>query len=158
LIVFDAHADCIKPGKEPTHEEWLRAVIESGFPADSVLLVGVRNLWQEEIEFLAKNKIRRVNMNELNNNLEEVVDMIMEFASGKKLYVSLDIDVIDPAFASGTGYLEAGGLTSRQMIYILSRIARMKNLSAVDIVEVNPSRDKSGGTVRLAAKLLSELI
>ncbi len=45
LIVFDAHADCMTPMKEPTHEEWLRKLIEDGFPAKNILLVGVRNMW-----------------------------------------------------------------------------------------------------------------
>jgi len=45
LIVFDAHADCMQPMKEPTDEEWLRALIEQGFRSENLLLVGVRNLW-----------------------------------------------------------------------------------------------------------------
>jgi len=157
LIVFDAHADSCIPGKEPNHEEWLRALIEQGFPADSVLLVGVRNIWKEEIEFLAKNKVKRINMNELNNNIEEVTDIIMEFASGKELYVSFDIDVVDPAFAPSTGYKEPAGLTSRQAVYIVSRISKMKNLKAFDIVEVDSEKD-DGRTVKLAGKLLAELL
>ena len=69
LIIFDAHADCMKTMKEPTHEELLRALVEEGFPAKNILLVGARNLWQEEIKFLAENKIKRISINELNNNL-----------------------------------------------------------------------------------------
>ena len=82
----------------------------------------------------------------------------MEFASGKNAYVSFDIDVIDPAFALSTGHLEPGGLTSRQAIYIISRISKMKNLKCVDIVEVDSENDKEGLTVKLAAKLLAELL
>src|SRR3989338_6506432 len=63
LIVFDAHPDCMKAGKEPTHEEWLRAIVEQGFPGKNVLLVGARNSDQEEISFLSKNKIRQINLN-----------------------------------------------------------------------------------------------
>ena len=158
LIVFDAHPDCMKPGKNPSHEEWLRALVEQGFKPGNILLVGARNSYKDEIEFLAENKIRQINMNQLNNNLEETTDIIMEFAHGKSLYVSFDIDIIDPAFAPSTGYLEPGGLTGRQAIYILQRISLMKNLKAVDIVEVNSEKDESGVTVKLAAKLLAELL
>jgi len=158
LIVFDAHADCCKPGKEPTHEEWLRGLIDYGFNPENVLLVGARTIWREEIKFLSENRIKRINMNELNNNLEEITDVIMEFASGKELYVSFDIDVVDPVFAPSTGYLEVGGLTSRQAAYILSRINKMKNLKCFDLVEVNSENDKTGFTIKLASKLLAELL
>ncbi len=158
LIVFDAHADCDVPTKNPTHEEWLRALIEKGFPVGNILLVGVRKLWKIEIEFLSKNKIKTVNMNELLLNIDEVTDIIMEFSSGKELYVSWDIDVIDPVFAPNTGYLVPGGLTSRQALYILSRISKMKNLKCFDLVEVDGENDKTGLTVTLASKLLGELL
>jgi agmatinase len=87
-----------------------------------------------------------------------MVDVIMEFANGKELYVSLDIDVVDPVFAPATGYPEAGGLTSREIIYIMQRINMMKNLRAVDIVEINEKNDASQVTVKLGAKILAELI
>jgi len=159
LIVFDSHADCMGPMKEPTHEEWLRALIEKGFPKENILLVGARNIYREEIEFLEKNRIKRVSINELQNNLEEVTDMIMEFSLGKELYVSLDIDVLDPVFAPSTGYPEAGGLTTRQLLYILSRINKIKTLKVIDLVEIDSEGDKNKDflTVRTGAKLIFEL-
>ena len=158
LIVFDAHADCMQAMKEPTHEEWLRALIESGFPAENILLVGVRNLWKDELVFLREKNIRRISVNQLQENLQDICDTIMEFSNGKELYVSVDIDVIDPAFAPATGYPEPGGLTSREFIYLIQRINKIKNLQAVDIVEINPEKDKDGSTVKLGAKILSELL
>ncbi|MEN7982420.1 MAG: arginase family protein [Nanoarchaeota archaeon] len=158
LIVFDAHADCMEPMNEPTHEEWLRKLIEDGFPPQNVLLVGVRNIWKSELVFLKEKGIRAINFNRFLGNIEEVCDSIMEFANGKELYVSIDIDVIDPAFAPGTGYREIGGLTSRQFIYLIQRIKKMKNLCAVDLVEINPEKDRDNLTVKLGAKIISELI
>jgi len=160
LIVFDAHADCMPVMKNPTHEEWLRALIEKGFPAENVLLVGARNLEKEEIEFLSENKIKQIGMDKLMLNLEELTDTIMEFAFGKELYVSFDIDVVDPAFAPSTGYKEVGGLTSGQALYILLRMNKMKNLKVFDLVEVNSENDKKKDsmTVKLASKLLAELL
>ena len=158
LIVFDAHADCMKPMKEPTHEEWLRGLIEDGFPVKNILLVGVRNSWKDELEFLKKNNIRIITMNQLMEDLQDTCDVIMEFSKNKELYVSIDIDVIDPAFAPATGYQEPGGLTSRQFIYLIQRINKIKNLRALDIVEINPKKDKEGLTVKLGSKILGELI
>ncbi len=160
LIVFDSHPDCMPTTdkKTPTHEEWLRALIESGFPAENVLLVGARNSDRQEIEFVSKNKIRIISMNQMLSDLQDSCDIIMEFSHGKELYVSVDIDVIDPAFAPSTGYMEPGGLTSRQFIYLIQRINKMRNLRAVDIVEINEKHDKEKTTVKLGAKILAELL
>ncbi|MFH1501153.1 MAG: arginase family protein [archaeon] len=160
LIVFDAHADSMKPMKQPTHEEWLRALVEDGFPKESILLVGARNIEQEELIWLNKEGIKRIDIGELINNIEDTTDAIMEFSSRKNLYVSLDIDVVDPVYAPSTNYPEAAGLSSRQLIYIFQRIAMMKNLKAVDIVEVDSEKDKKKDnvTVKLAAKIVAELV
>ncbi len=157
LIVFDAHADCMPAGKNPTHEEWLRALVEAGFPAKNILLVGARNIERGELIFLNEQGIKRIDINQLNNNIEETTDIIMEFGAGKQVYVSLDIDVVDAAFAPDTGYPEVGGLSSRQVLYIVSRISLMKNLKGFDIVEIDC--EKPGNmSVKLGARLLGELI
>jgi arginase family enzyme len=162
LIVFDAHPDCMPVTKGcekyPTHEEWLRALIEQGFPAKNVLLVGSRNPDIQEIEFLKEKNIRTISTNQLIENLEETCEIIMEFSDRKELYLSLDIDVVDPAFAIGTGYKEPGGLTSREFIYIIQRLNKIKRLRGVDLVEINPKIDINNMTVKLGAKILSEII
>lgn len=158
LIVFDAHADCIKPGKEPTHEEWLRKIVEEGFPGENIILVGARNIWSGEREFLNKNKIQVFGMKQIHESKEDICDIIMEKVRlGDGFYISIDIDVLDPAFAPGTGYLEPGGMTSRELIYFLQRLLLLNNFKGGDIVEINPDKD-DGRTVKLGAKILSELI
>jgi agmatinase len=158
LIIFDSHADCMPAMKEPSNEEWLSKLIEEGFPAGNILLVGTRNMKKQEILFVKKNNIKIIDMNQILTDMEEACDFIMEFSNGKELYVSIDLGVIDPAFAPGTGYPEPGGLTSRQFIYLIQRINKIKNLRAIDIVEVNPKKDKDNMTVKLGAKILSELL
>jgi len=158
LIVFDAHADCMEPMKEPTHEEWLRKLVEDGFPTENILLVGVGNIWKDEIIFLKKHKIKIITMNQLLEDLQDTCDTIMEFSNNKELYVSIDIDVIDPAFAPATGYQEPGGLTSRQFIYLIQRINKIKDLRGIDIIEINPEKDKDNLTIKLGAKILGELL
>lgn len=158
LIVFDSHADCMTPMKEPTHEEWLRKLIEEGFPKENVLIVGLRNCWKDEIKFLKENRIKTLSIANLTEDLRDMCDTIMEFSNGKELYVSIDIDFIDPLFAPATGYPEPGGLSSRQFIYLIQRIKKIKTLRAADIVEINEKKDKDKITVKLGAKILSELI
>jgi len=158
LIVFDSHADCMTPMKEPTHEEWLRKLIEDGFPIENILIVGLRNVWKDEIKFLKENKIKTLSMTNLTNDLPDMCDMIMEFSNGKELYVSVDIDFIDPVFAPATGYPEPGGITSRQFLYLIQRIKKIRTLRAIDIVEINEKKDKDRITVKLGAKILAELL
>jgi arginase len=72
------------------------------------------------------------------------------------LYISLDLDAIDPAFAPGVSHYEPGGFTSREVISILQSL--QANVVGADLVELNPSRDPSGITAMLAAKLFKELL
>ena len=154
LIVFDAHADCMPALQEPTHEEWLRKLVEKGWKPENVVLVGLRKIEPEELAFLNGNRIRYFEMRNIENK-EDICDLIMEASHGRKLYVSFDIDVVDPAFAPGTGYQEPGGFSSQDILYFARRISRMKNLKAVDIVEVF-AEDKM--TVKLAARTLEEFL
>lgn len=162
LIVFDSHPDLmpVTKGTEkfPNHEEWLRDLIERGFPTENILLVGIRNPAREEISFIKEKKIKTISIDEILLDVENICDTIMEFSSGKELYVSVDIDAIDPAFAPATGYPEPGGISSREFVYLIKRINKIKNLRAVDIVEINPAKDRNGLTVKLGAKILSEFL
>lgn len=157
LIVFDAHPDLMEPvdRKIPTHEEWLRGLVEDGFPVENILLVGVRNIDVVEKKYLQEKGIKRMSVEELMFNLETKSDAIMEFGYGKEVYVSIDIDVVDPAYAPGTGYLEPGGISSRELLYVLRRISKMKNLRAIDLVEINPSCDFNDMTSRLGEKIIN---
>ncbi len=162
LVVFDAHPDCMEPVDKnaPTHEEWLRGLVEVGFPPENILLVGVRNSDLKETSFIKENRIRTISVDQLTEDLHETCDAIMEFSNSKELYISIDIDVIDPAFAPSTGYPEPCGLTSRDFLYVLKRLNKIKNLRAVDLVEINEEKDENFGniTVKLGSKILSELI
>jgi agmatinase len=159
LIVFDAHADCVEPGKEPTHEEWLRGVIESGFSGDRVVLISARNFYEEELEFIKKNKITLISMDVLQEDLQEVCDLVMERArKSKGFYISIDLDCVDPGFAPGVAYTEPGGMSSRELIYFLKRLSLLDNFRGADIVEINPDKDVNGITVKLGAKLLIEMM
>jgi len=159
LIVFDAHADLNNPGKEPTHEEWLRGLIEDGFDAKNIVLISSRNLYKDEIDFLKENEITWIKMDVLQEDIQGVCDLIMERARNSSgFYISIDIDAVDPGFAPGTGYLEPGGLSSRELIYFIKRLSLLENFKGADIVEINPNLDVNGMTVKLGAKLLGEMI
>lgn len=158
LIVFDAHTDCDYANKEPTHEEWLRAVIEKGFvKSENVVLVGVRKVWDVEKKFLIDREIKV--FSEI-FDMEAVADYITEKANGKAVYVSVDIDVLDPAFAPAVSYPEPNGLTSRELFYLLKRIFCIKSLRVLDVVEVVPEKDEKHDyrTVKVTAKIVEEFL
>ncbi|MBU2496730.1 MAG: arginase family protein [Nanoarchaeota archaeon] len=160
LLVLDAHADCMHNFQPATHEDWLKTLIENGnIKAENVLLVGLRNLDEIEISFLNKNKVNSFSCKEIfNEGLQETTHAIMEILRKyKNLYLSLDIDIADPAFAPSVSYAEPGGLTSRELIYFIQKILLLKNLKAADIVEVNAA-DDNGLTTKLAAKIAKELL
>ncbi|MDH3353516.1 MAG: arginase family protein [Nanoarchaeota archaeon] len=157
LIVFDAHADCDDPAQEPTHEEWLRATIERGFDPSKVILIGVRKMWENEKKFLVENGVK---IFEEINDIEAAGDYITEKANGADVYVSIDIDVLDPAFAPAVSYPEVNGLSSKELFYLLKRIFHIKSLKAIDVVEVVPEKDEKYDyrTVKIAAKIVEDFL
>ena len=159
LIMFDAHADCMEPMQEPTHEELLRSAIEYGFKPENVVLIGIRKIEPEEKGFLNKNGVKV--FSEINaGNIEAIGDYITENANGKKIYVSIDVDVLDSVFAPGVNVPEPLGLNSRDLFYLLRRVFHIKSLKAIDVVEVVPDIDEKYDfrTVKIAAKIIQDFL
>jgi len=159
LIIFDSHPDCMESGKIPDNHSWLRKLIEEGYNPSGIILISTRNMNLEELEFLEENKILIIKMDLLREDMESVCDLVMERARNSSgFYISIDIDSIDPAYAPGTADIEPGGLSSRDILYFIKRLKLLKNLKGADIVEINPKLDFNNMTVKLGAKILSELI
>lgn len=160
LLVFDAHPDLMKPMKEPTHEEWLRAVVEIGFNPENILIVGVRknskNVDKKEISFAKKNGIKIIYSDEVEIRKKE----ILEFISSGKLYFSLDIDVLDSSIISSTGYPEKEGLSEKQFFSLIKDVSNSKNFFAGDLVEVNflkGDKNTNKRALNLSRKILKTL-
>lgn len=142
LIIFDSFLDCKKTENFASNRNWLRKVIEDGFNPKNILIVGVNNLGKEEFNFIKEKGIRIFPNDKFLLDLEESCDVIMEFSSGKKLYVSLDFNV-----------LKNNGINERELIYLTSRINKMRNLCAFDLTEITKDDE-----VKLGAKIVSELV
>jgi len=161
LIILDAHPDVDECTDIPTHEDYLRKLIDEGLvKGENVILVGIRNYGANEMEFIKKNKIKNYSARSIfENGIQEVADSITEIASSfSEVYLSIDIDVADSVFVPGTGMPEPAGLSSREVIYLVQRIRLLRNLTKADIVEVNPSLDLNNCTSRFAARILEELL
>ncbi|AJF60930.1 TPA: arginase family protein [Candidatus Woesearchaeota archaeon] len=160
LLVFDAHLDCENDFSPPTHEDYLRVLIGEGhLKKENAVVIGVRNMHTNELEFAKKSKLKIFSMPEIYQEGRHVVaDSFMSVARKfDALYISVDVDVLDPAFAPGTGYTEPGGLTTRELIYFIQRLKNLKNIQMWDLVEVNPDKDINNITVMAAAKLVVEM-
>ena len=134
------------------------AKAENILKKENVILAGIRNADIKELNYIKENKIRVFSSNDIFRNIEEVTEAMME--SMRKLdalYISVDIDVLDPSCAPGTSYLEPAGLTARELIYVLQRLKKLKNVKAVDITEVNPSLDINNITSKTASKIIMEM-
>ncbi len=161
LIVFDSCPNCKSKRKNfSTNEEWLGEIIKQSFPTENIILVGIRNYSLEELKFLSEKKIKQININSIEEDIDNIADTLMEFCNGKETYVSLDLSVADEIFAPSCFFSDSGGMTSRQLIYIFQRLSKIKTLRAMDIVEINSEKDKKFNdiTLKLGAKILSEVL
>jgi formiminoglutamase len=160
IVIFDAHPDADSTFAPPGQDDLLPLLAKEGIvPTDRIILLGRRNWTEKELRFLQERRIRCYSMKDIHENgVEAVCDAVMETVrQWPAFYLSIDIDVVDPAYAPGTGYLEPGGLTSREIIYFCQRLKLLKNFGMADIVEVSPPLDVRDMTSRLAAKLVKEL-
>lgn len=158
LVVFDAHPDLMEDFIPPTQESFLFALINKGIvKPEQCVLLGVRNWDVQEIKYLRQKNIMCYTMQDIyKRGIKDVIAEVMR-ALHKPVYVSLDIDVVDPVQAIGTGYIEHGGMSSRELIYSLQQLKQTGKLALVDIVEVNPDKDINDMTSKLAAKCVVEL-
>jgi len=160
LLIFDAHVDADFYTNTVTHEDFVRKLVEEGsLKKENLIYVGVRKIYNNELKFLKENKIKYFDMDKIFDlGVKEACDCVMESCRDfSDLHVSIDIDVLDPSCAPGTGYLESGGLLSRELFYFLKRLKLLKNLRRADIVEVNPDKDVNEITVKTARKILEIL-
>lgn len=158
FIVFDAHPDLMDDFRPPTQEDYLRVIVEEGLvKVEDITIIGVRNWDKQEIEYLKEKNINCYTAKEIfEKGIKTVISEIISKIT-KPIYLSLDIDVVDPVQAIGTGYIEHGGLSSRELIYSLQKLKETKKLAMIDIVEVNPKKDIKDMTSKLAAKCVVEL-
>ncbi|MEX0784207.1 MAG: agmatinase [Dehalococcoidia bacterium] len=167
IVHFDAHADAADDswGVSLSHGAPMRRLIEDGHVAGrNFVQVGLRGYWPPPhvIEWMAEHGMRSHFMSEIEDRgFDTVVTEAIEQAlDGPELvYLSVDIDVLDPAFAPGTGTPEPGGLESRELLRAVRRVVREVPFAGMDVVEVSPPYDGPGGiTAEVAHRVVCEAI
>jgi agmatinase len=166
MIHFDAHADTgnIEFGSLIGHGQPMRRLIESGaVRGDRFLQIGLRGYWPppETLDWMAEQRMRSYEMTEigargLTECLTEAFEISMDDCDG--VFLSVDIDVCDPGHAPGTGTPEPGGLTARELLDSVRRIAYELPVVGMDVVEVSPPYDHAEVTSFLANRVVLEAL
>ena len=155
-VVFDAHYDLRDEYADIklSHAAYLRRIVEKR-GAENLLHVGARAYVKEELEFLREHNIKTITNRQIRDG--DGPKLLNQFTDNfDSIYTSIDLDVLDPAFAPGVGNPESVGITSRELYDMITSLQE-RSIVAADIVELNPSFD-NGSTASLAAKMISTII
>ncbi|MFF2447286.1 agmatinase [Neobacillus sp. NPDC058068] len=155
IIHFDAHTDLREnyEGEPLSHSTPIRKIAELIGPKN-VYSFGIRSGMKEEFEWAKQNGMH-ISKFEVLEPLKEILPTL----AGRPVYVTIDIDVLDPAHAPGTGTVDCGGITSKELLASIHAIARSEvNVVGGDLVEVAPIYDPSEQTANTASKLLREML
>ncbi|MBA4494066.1 agmatinase [Paenactinomyces guangxiensis] len=155
VIHIDAHADLRTDyeGEPFSHATPLRKISEL-IGGENVYQFGIRSMTKEEVSYAEEAGIHFYPF----DVLEPLRECLPELA-GRPVYVTIDIDALDPAHAPGTGTPEPGGITSKEMLAAIHAIAASEvRVVGADVVEVAPAYDPSEQTPVVAAKLIREML
>ena len=167
VVHFDAHADTGETqfGALYGHGTPMRRLIESGAArGDRFLQIGLRGYWPEPpvLEWMAEQGMRSYEMSEVvGRGLDACLDEAFAIATDgcEGVFLSIDVDVVDPGMAPGTGTPEPGGLTSRQLLDAVRRCALELPVVGMDVVELSPPYDGPGEvTAYLANRVVLEAL
>lgn len=149
ILHLDAHGDLYDEfdGNKYSHACPFARIMEEGL-ASRLVQVGIRTMTQHQYEQVQRFGVEVI---EMKNWKPE-----MKFELEGPVYISLDMDAVDPAFVPGISHHEPGGFTSREIISLIQNVKG--NVVGADLVELNPDRDQGGITAMLAAKLFKELL
>lgn len=160
VVSFDAHGDLRDEysGLKTMHATFMRRVSEIVGP-ERIVEIGLRALCSEEIEFLKSSKLRYVTTQKLmEQQAKDAARAVRRLVGNmKRIYVTIDMDVFDPAYAPGVGNPEAEGLSPSHFFTILDAVLGLP-IVGVDVVETAPDYDKGGATAVLASRVVFEAI
>jgi agmatinase len=166
VIHFDAHADtgADQWGNLHAHGQPMRRLIEEGWVAGkNFVQIGLRGYWPDKatFEWMREQGMRWHAMTEIEERGSEAVlaDAIVEALDGPDcIYLSVDIDVVDPGMAPATGTPESGGMLARELLRAVRQIVSQVDLVGMDVVEVSPPYDHAEITAILAQRTVMEAI
>lgn len=163
LVHFDAHLDTYPSawGCEYHHGAFVRHAINEGLvDAGSSIQIGIRGplAGRADLEFNEKHDLSYITVDDVRSKtLQETISLIPSYSADEPVFLSFDIDCLDPSFAPGTGTPVPGGLTTYEVQKLLQGL-RIKNLVGADIVEVCPAYDPTDITSLAAVDVMFEIL
>lgn len=157
VIQFDAHLDFREEylGNKNSHACASRRISDI-VGVSNVVLIGVRSICKDEMDDAKRLGLKYFTANEVaERGMAEVVKDALAYLKTKDIYVTVDIDGLDPAYAPGVGTPEPFGLSDRELKFLLTKAA--PRMVGFDLVEVCPAADQ-GNTAALAARLVREVL
>jgi len=161
IIHIDAHFDLCDEmdGNKLAHGCTERRALEldSVGSIENLFFIGIRSIESDELDFYKNNPVQVVSAKEYDRiGTEAVIKRVQEAMSKfDHVYITLDIDALDPAYAAGTGTPQFGGLTSRQLLNLLEGLYQLP-IIGMDVVEVAPNLDDSLASLFAARKIITE--
>jgi agmatinase len=164
VIHFDTHADTGELDVEAPHGLPFRKAVHDGYlNGANIVQVGLRGTWPfpADFQWMREAGFRWHTMGDVvEHGLATVVRAAIAHARERapRTYLTIDIDVLDPAFAPGTGTAEPGGLMTRELLWAARTIASEVDLCAMDLVEVSPPYDPAGITALAGHRVVLETL
>lgn len=166
VIHFDAHCDCSEQhyGHHATHGTPIRRLImDEHIPGRNFIQVGLRSNYPDDelLDWMRRQGMRSHFMAEVERyGIERVIERAIDEAldGPEYLYLSFDIDVLDPVYAPGTGTPEPGGFTTREMFPVIRRLCHETHVVGMEVVEVAPAHDPGYITAINASRIIFEAL
>lgn len=165
VVQFDTHADTATDiwGVKYSHGSPFRHLVdEKIIQGDRLIQLGLRGYWPlpEEFNWMRAHGVRWHRMEEIADlGIQTVIEGVLEdIPEDTSLFLSVDVDALDPAFAPGTGTPEPGGMTSRELLFAVRKLVLARGLAGMEIVEVSPPYDSSNITATVAHRVVLEAL
>jgi agmatinase len=151
IIQIDAHADLRDEyeGKKYSHAAVIRRCLEILGPG-RIYQLGIRSIEEEELKFAQENTVI----------YDQVIpdDKLLDRLQGVPVYISIDLDVLDPAYAPGVSVPEPCGVTPHELFNTIYTLSKLNNIVGFEIVEISPTYDPTQITAFIAAKIIREAV
>lgn len=155
LVYFDAHPDFVS--STTNYHGSVTNDVLSNIEITSSVQIGIRTPEQEELDNIKKHNLKVITPFDIREQgIKEVTNSVLS-RLGDKVYISFDMDCVDPAYAPGVSVPVPMGLNSTDAVYLLKEIVK-KGIVGMDIVEVCPSFDVKDRTSHLASRIISEVL
>lgn len=173
VVYIDAHGDCNIAESSLTHHihgmhmaylmgfgdsKYVGRYTKNLLPVQNIFYVGARSLDPYEVELMKTQDVPLISSSFINSNHTSTLEIIRKFVSNfKQIHVSLDIDVLDPSVAPGTGVPEVDGISEESLNMMLDEILNTNTVGSIDLVEFNPLCDVDCRTEKVVGRLVKKL-